>query len=269
MAKHVAYPCLVASFFFNFGGIDAKSSESSPQTFEESMATFRQSTINYDEYQDVSFGSESSYGLHDDEWLSSGTLSDTGSLSGSSSETCSYNDSNPDDPMGQKSEYVDRDPRSVLYAQHLQLWTDNIAQDEPQTAKEQTAVFEKSFPTGCTFKDVYRVVEAESGGNTHLFAPGITPVKRKIKGKIQSTPRRQDNRNRLSKGKSPIWVDPRDGEQGQCHMHHLGQLNSETFVIMLPVDIHRSKGMHTKHGPSSIDRPAFAKEKKSYPPGCC
>ncbi len=278
MAKHVAYPCLVASFFFNFGGIDAKSGESSPLKLEKSMSTFRQDTINYNEYQDVSFGSESSYDSQDDAWLSSGSLLDTGSLSDSSSETRSCRTSSDDsdqESQPNQSEDTAQDPRSKLYVDHLQLWVGYIDTDHPQTAEEHRAVFQKSFPDGIKAENVYRTVK--SGKNTHYFAPGITPVKLKTNNKIQSTPRRQDNISRLREGESPIWVDPRPDKSGKpksgkpksgkpesdtFHMHHLGQLNSGTFIIMVPVDIHYSKGFHTYHGSSRIDRSEFKKEKR-------
>ena len=262
MAKHVAYPCLIASFFFKFGGIGAKCAENFPPNPEKGMAIFRQYTTKYTQDQEFSPGDESPIASQDDEWLSSG-------LSSESSETLSIGSYGSDKSDNEESEQhiwdrrifapsittIPADSRSALYIKHLQMWIDNIEKYTPKTAEDHRNTFLSSFPTGYNPEDIYRQITFESSENTHLYAPGLTPVK--------GTPRRKNNIHSLSEGKSAIWIDPRTDRQYRCHMHHLGQINHQTYIVMLPVDIHRLPGVHTYHGPSKIDRSEFAQERRN------
>lgn len=262
MAKHVAYPCLIASFFFKFGGIGAKCAENFPPNPEKGMAIFRQYTTKYTQDQEFSPGDESPIASQDDEWLSSG-------FSSESSETLSMGSYGSDESDSGESgsgilENITLDPsittipvnsRSVLYIRHLQMWIDNIKKYKPKTPEEHRNIFLESFPMGYNPEDIYRQITFDSSENTHLYAPGLTPVK--------GTPRRKNNIHRLSKGESAIWIDPRTGTEYRCHMHHLGQINHKTYIVMLPADIHRLPGVHTYHGPSKIDRSEFAQERRN------
>lgn len=262
MAKHVAYPCLIASLFIKFGGIDAKCAENFPPNHEKGLAIFSQYTSESDQYQEISLGDESpmsSLTGTDDNWLSSGELGNSedsfpSSLGESDSEDFQpFLDSISLDPS---TTNTPKDQRSVLYVKHLQMWIDNIKTDKPQSPEDHKRVFLKSFPQGSSPETIYRPITFEKiSQNVHLYAPGLTPTK--------STPRRKNNLFLLSQGKSPVWIDPRTGEQYKCHMHHLGQINNHTYIVMLPIDIHHLPEIHTQRGPSQIDRNRFAQERTS------
>ncbi len=147
------------------------------------------------------------------------------------------------------------DERSQNYILHLQIWVDLVKRNKPQTPDEHRLTFLNSFPTGVTYKDVYRVIKYEPCNNTHCYAPGVSPAKK-------GSPRRANNIKRLLNGEAAVWVDPRSGERGEFHMHHLGQIHEKTFIVMLPVDIHREKGFHTELGASKINRALFATERR-------
>ncbi len=261
MAKHVAYPCLIASLFIKFGGIDAKCAENFPPNHEEDMAIFRQYTTKYPQEQEFSPGDESPMGSYvdtDDDWLSSEELGNSQESVVSSQDE---SDSEEDHPLldeinlDPSTTNTPKDPRSALYVEHLQMWVDNIKADKPQSAKDHKRVFLKSFPKGSSPETIYRQIAfKDSTNNVHLYAPGLTPTK-------EGTPRRKNNRFLLSQGKSPVWIDPRTGKQYRYHMHHLGQIHNHTFIVMLPVDLHHSSGFHTYFGPSKIVRNLFAQER--------
>lgn len=259
MAKHVAYPCLIASLFIKFGGIDAKCAENFPPNHEKGSAIFSQYTSDSRRYQEFSPGDESPVGsLADDDWLSSGEL---GKSEESFPSSLGESDSEEDRPLldeinlDPSTTNIPKDQRSELYVQHLQLWIDNIKADKPQSPEDHKRVFLKSFPKGSSPETIYKQITfEESSKNVHLYAPGLTPTK--------STPRRKKNKSLLSQGKSPIWVDPRTGITHKCHMHHLGQINDHTYIVMLPVDIHHLPEVHTYRGPTQVDRNKFAGERK-------
>lgn len=150
--------------------------------------------------------------------------------------------------------------RYQMYSDHLKKWTDSVLTIKPQTADEHRQVFLDSFPTGISPEDIYHALDYGDTGNQHLYAPGATPTKAKNGGTVFS-PRRKENVSLLAQGKSPVWIDPRTDQQYRVHMHHIGQENDRTYLVMVPTDIHYSHGMHTATGPSKINRSRFAGER--------
>ncbi|WP_425358518.1 HNH/ENDO VII family nuclease [Candidatus Odyssella thessalonicensis] len=139
-------------------------------------------------------------------------------------------------------------PTSARILHHAK-WVEALETTAPQTHAEHTAVFLDSLVPGAYHSPI------KVGTNTYYLLKGISP---------KGTPRRKENLTKLRKGKAPLLVNLKTGQPIPYEMHHVGQKNRKSSIVMLPVELHkeRSKQFHTYTGPSDIDRNGFNSEKR-------
>ena len=157
------------------------------------------------------------------------------------------------DPNGKALETVgeqqslDRGKAAQL---HEKQWQENNIKKRPRTKESYIECFEQAF-----LEDVYRPpISDTQSGNTHYFRRGMTPQKH--------TPRRRNNISLARKGKAPIWVNPETNKVEAYEMHHVGQANSVTLIVQVTKTFHKDPSMHRLGKKSEINRSAFTTEKK-------
>lgn len=131
---------------------------------------------------------------------------------------------------------------------HHQTWLELVKNNPPRDHQEHTRAFEESSIPG-----VYRT-PIKKGSNTYHILKGTTPNKK--------TPRRRNNIQRLKRGAAPVLVI--DDKIVSYELHHVGQENDHSHIVMLPKRYHKKqhKYFHTNNGPSRINRAGFRKQKR-------
>ncbi|WP_198022290.1 HNH/ENDO VII family nuclease [Candidatus Odyssella acanthamoebae] len=265
MAKHVAYPLIIASIFF-------KVTANSAEALEKNGAIFNKGTLLNKNSQELS----SSYNNHsmdmDDaakilisfkEITASKTLGeDQAYFSDSSPDIIdSSNDefSRPvarqlfsEDVAGDEQEQISQ-PRSVngqaAREQHYEKWLKRLKAHPPKGQVQHTQAFFDSLVEGVYHSPV------KTGSNFYHFPKGVSPTK---------TPRGRNNRARLKKGLSPLLWDKVNNIVIPCEMHHVGQKNDGSHIVMVPKILHKKNHalFHTRKKKSRINRSEFNSEKK-------
>ncbi|MBW8309607.1 MAG: hypothetical protein K0M45_08260 [Candidatus Paracaedibacteraceae bacterium] len=132
---------------------------------------------------------------------------------------------------------------------HEKWWQENNIKKRPRTKESYIGCFEEALLEG-----VYRSpISDPQSGNTHYFRRGMTPKK--------DTPRRKRNLALAREGKAPLWVNPVTDKIEPYEMHHLGQANSGTLIVQVTKPFHKHSSMHMAGKKSEINRSAFTTEK--------
>jgi hypothetical protein len=265
MAKHVAYPLIIASIFF-------KVTANSAEALEKNGAIFNKGTLVSKNSQELS----SPYNNHSmnideaakilisfKEITAFKTLAeDEAYFSDSSLEVIDFSDeefSRPlvrqlfsEDGAGEEQEQISQ-PRSVngqaVREQHYEKWLKRLKAHPPKGQVQHTQAFVDSWVEGVYHSPV------KMGSNFYYLPKGVSPTK---------TPRGRKNRTRLEKGLSPLLWDRVNNIAIPCEMHHVGQKNDGSYIVMLPKTLHKKNHalFHTRKKKSRINRSEFNSEKK-------
>lgn len=268
MAKHKAYPMVVASIFFNFAANSANCLEKDGAIFSKGTS-FNSEVQHLSSEMDVDITSP--YHTPPSTPTKRPKVKETDSSSESLdklkailSKYVEFSDADENTRLAELRAYFnynfpnhvvdfacdDADlPKSI--DQHRNEWVKNNTNDQPQTKEQWIQCFIDSLKLS-----TYRALVFDNkSGNCHLFLKGNTPKK--------DTPRRNSNVSRLDQGKAPIYVDPTTDQALKYHMHHIGQAPTSTLVVQIPTALHQDRSMHANDGRDTlINRSQFETEKR-------
>lgn len=259
MAKHGAYPIFLAIFLSNL-------SANSAESLIETSSIFNENTPFFQPVQPYSFREEEkSYDGDSSSYTEADPLPDLSDedcfvadiLTGLSTKRQKTSDSVSDitetsinlSPVRPQSK--PRLPLTPVSARnhHHQQWCTSLELSQPDTAQEHKKLFQESIIPGVYHSPI------KVGTNNYYFLKGVSPTK---------TPRGKRNLRLLESGKTPVLWDRKTGEPIRCEMHHVGQENGDTDIVMLPRTVHKGKHalFHTETGASKINRSRFETDKK-------